>query len=63
MKLAVCDDQNEQALYIKKLIDKWAADRNEKCTVKVFENAEAFLFEYEENRAYDVIVLDIQMKK
>ncbi|MDO5397528.1 MAG: LytTR family DNA-binding domain-containing protein [bacterium] len=63
MKLAVCDDQSEQALYVKKLINKWAESRNEKCAVEIFENAEAFLFEYEENRAYDVIVLDIQMKK
>lgn len=63
MRIAICDDEKDQLRYLGKLVDEWAKSRNMPAAIHLFESAEAFLFAYSEDNSYDVLLLDIQMKK
>lgn len=62
MHVAICDDDRTQTDYLRSLVVQWAHERGSLPRVKVFESAESFLFEYGEDKSYDVLLLDIQMK-
>ena len=58
-KIAVCDDSAADMEYIQTLVREWAGER---CVqVKGFPSAEAFLFQYEEEKDFDILLLDIEM--
>lgn len=59
---ALCDDEPEQTAYIKSLLMQWASDRPYAIDIRTFDSAEAFLFTYAEDRRFDILLLDIQMK-
>ena len=40
----------------------WSAHEGHGCEIRTFASAEAFLFEYEEDKAYDILLLDVEMK-
>ena len=61
IKIAVCDDEHQQTEYIKSLVNKWADANNIKVTVDMFENAENFKFAWSESKAFDILLLDIEM--
>ena len=61
--IAICDDEQGQIEYLKRTVQKWAAKREYCCDISAFSRAEAFLFEYSENDAYDILLLDIEMGK
>ena len=61
MKLAICEDELTIAEQITRLVQSWAALRGQAVYITRFESAEAFLFAYEDNKAMDLILLDIQM--
>ena len=44
-RIAVCDDERADALYISSFIKKWASDHAVMVHVEEFPSAEAFLFE------------------
>ena len=63
-RCAVCDDNAADAAFVVSLIDKWNQENgNERAIFKaeIFHSAEAFLFAYEENQEYDILLLDIEM--
>jgi len=60
-KIAICDDSQADAEYIAKLVKEWAKDRI--VIIKSFPSAEAFMFNYTEEKDYDVLLLDIEMGK
>lgn len=62
-QIAVCDDQDEQLQELKSFIFRWSQNRGFPCQIQAFSSGEEFLFAYEENRAYDIIVLDIEMRE
>lgn len=62
MKIAVCDDEPEQAEFISSIAEKWGTESGHSCEIKVFSSSEAFLFDYEEEKAYDILLLDVEMK-
>ncbi|MDE7416012.1 MAG: LytTR family DNA-binding domain-containing protein [Lachnospiraceae bacterium] len=62
-RIAVCDDERADALYISSFIKKWASDHAVMVHVEEFPSAEAFLFEYEEDRTFDILFLDIEMQE
>ena len=41
---------------------KWASLRGHVCRICTFPSGEAFLFAYEEDKAYDVLLLDVKMR-
>lgn len=60
-KIAVCDDRQEDIDYISKLVKGWAAQTGHMIKLNTFMSAEAFLFHYDEEHDYDMLLLDIEM--
>jgi len=60
--IAICDDEHEERTYVTGLVQDWATTRNHATRVRHFQSAEAFLFAYEDDQAYDILLLDIQMQ-
>ena len=63
LNIAVCDDEAAQIEYLSSLVEQWAASTGNVVMLKSFVSAESFLFEYAENKNYDILLLDIQMKE
>ena len=61
MRIAVIDDQPADRDYIAALVTRWAKDRDTAVTAVPFPSAEAFLFDYSEDRDFDILLLDIEM--
>jgi DNA-binding LytR/AlgR family response regulator len=59
---AVCDDEAPEREYLRSLTEKWAKDRNRRVGISCFDSAEAFLFAYDQDKSFDILLLDIQMK-
>ncbi len=60
---AICDDEYTQRNYITTIVQKWADKSNTFIDISHYESAESFLFNYEENKLIDILLLDIQMKE
>jgi len=61
LNFAICDDNPAQTTYIKELIKEWSRQTKHPADTATFLSAEAFLFEYEENKQFDILLLDIEM--
>lgn len=62
--IAVCDDEAGQRDYLISLIGQWFAGHSAlKGDIRQYPSAEAFLFDYEENKDWQLLVLDIEMKE
>ena len=61
IKIAVCDDEHEQAEYIKMLVNKWAGEQNIEISIEMFGSAENFKAARNESESFDILLLDIQM--
>lgn len=61
-KIAICDDMEQDAQYITSAVMKWAQKENYSVDIQVFSSAESFLFQYAEQKNYDILLLDIEMK-
>lgn len=62
VRIGICDDEEEQLQYLSNLLSGWAPKTGLPFEVRTFPSAEAFLFAYEEDSAYDILILDIEMK-
>lgn len=63
-KIAICDDVEAAAEYARTLVTEWAKEvLQEPVEVEVYTSAEAFLFHYEEDRSYQILLLDVEMPK
>lgn len=60
-KLAICDDNGEYARFIDGLVARWAEQSGIQARTALFPSAEAFLFQYEEERDFDILLLDVEM--
>lgn len=60
---AICDDENKELEYLSSIIVDWCAATSNTPQVSRFTSAESFLFDYEENKSYDILLLDIQMRE
>ena len=58
-KIAICDDSAADIEYIQTLVREWAGEKSVR--IKGFSSAEAFLFHYEEEKDFDILLLDIEM--
>ena len=61
-RIAICDDEQNQIEYITSIVASWSAHEGHGCEIRTFASAEAFLFEYEKDKAYDILLLDVEMK-
>ena len=60
-KIAICDDSQADVEYIAKLVKEWAKDKI--VVIKTYPSAEAFMFNYAEEKDFDILLLDIEMGK
>lgn len=58
---AVCDDEPAELDYLEKIVHEWASENGHTARVDRFPSAEAFLFRYAEDKAFDILLLDIEM--
>lgn len=60
-RIAITDDNPADIKYIHSVLERWADSRSLSVHIDSYPSAEAFLFQYEENPACDIILLDIEM--
>lgn len=60
-RFAVCDDNSVDISYVTALLEKWSRAVDIPVQIKGFPSAEAFLFAWEEEKRFDVLILDVEM--
>ncbi len=63
MRFAVVDDNPLDIENVVNKVKVWGKSKCIDTSFSEYDSAEAFLFSYEDDKAYDVILLDIEMKK
>lgn len=61
-KIAICDDSEREITYLTELVKNWAEQTQNTINITTFPSAEAFLFHYSEEKDFDILLLDIEMK-
>lgn len=61
--IAVCDDEFVERQYIENIITKLAREKKIEIKIDLYDSSESFLFMYQEKKDYDILLLDIEMKK
>ena len=61
LNIAVCDDEATERKAIEELVCEWSRLSSVNAAVESFPSAESFLFEFEENKNFDVLLLDVEM--
>ena len=61
--IAICDDNTADIQYLSTLLQEWAGQKGTLLRTDTFPTAEAFLFHYQEEKDYDILLLDIEMEK
>lgn len=59
--IAICDDEQTDVDFLRTLISAWTHEGNRHVRISDFPNAEAFLFAFDEDKSFDILLLDIQM--
>ena len=60
-KIGICDDNQNDSEYLAELLQTWAKQSGYSLNIETFLSAESFLFHYAEEKAYDILLLDIEM--
>ena len=60
-RVAIVDDSAKDAEFVQDILNSWAGQRQADIRAEVFPNAESFLFRYAEDKAWDILLLDIEM--
>ena len=60
-KIAICDDSQIDRQYVMNMVQKWASLNSLLIHIDSYSSAESFLFSYEQNKDYDILLLDIEM--
>ena len=60
-KIAICDDDGKQRQYVQGIVTKWAEKNRHLVDLKLYEEARPFLFDYEEEKDFDILLLDVEM--
>lgn len=61
LKIAICDDEQSQVEYLSGVVSAWAEKSRHVVEVKTYSSAKAFLFDYSEEKDFDILLLDIEM--
>lgn len=62
MKIAIVEDEASHSMILEKYITDWSSACQIVCRIQTYISAESFLFDWEEEKDFSVIFLDIQMK-
>lgn len=60
-KIAICDDEASVIEYISSIVTDWEVKTGHTVALRTFSSAESFLFSYEDENDYDILLLDIEM--
>ena len=60
-RVAIVDDSTTDAEFVLGILNSWAAQRQANIQAEVFPSSEAFLFQYAEDKDWDILLLDIEM--
>ncbi len=61
MRIAICDDNKTDALFVQKITENWLKSRGFEVQIETFSSAESFLFRYAEEKNFDILLLDVEM--
>ncbi|MCL1794654.1 MAG: LytTR family DNA-binding domain-containing protein [Oscillospiraceae bacterium] len=61
IKIAVCEDKEEQSQYIKFIAGRWAEENRLQIQAEMFGSAENLKLEIAGGKKYDILLLDIEM--
>lgn len=61
MRAAIVDDEITEQNLMEKYLREWACRRELLIEIKKYDNAECFLFSWEDDKDFDLLVLDIEM--
>lgn len=60
---AICDDLPTDREVVSQYLKRWADSRGHTITLSMFSSAESFLFAFDDSKAYELLLLDIEMEK
>ena len=60
-KIAICDDEEQQREYLGEIVTAWAKKNRHLVNLKIYTESNAFLFDYAEEKDFDILLLDIEM--
>lgn len=63
LKVAVCDDNETDLKYMIQCLNDWSHTANRVLEIHTFLSAEQFLFRYDEEKDFQILILDIEMGK
>lgn len=63
MRVAIVDDEKSEQDLLEKCLREWAGQKRLYIEIIKFESAESFLFSWEEDKKYDLLLLDIEMRE
>ena len=63
LQVAICDDEEYYREKIQSLLKQYLDKQDLKYTIQLYSSGEQFLNHYENNVKYDIVFLDISMKK
>lgn len=61
LKISICDDDAGQRAYLADVVSSWAKRNRHPVLLKQYADAKAFLFDYSEEKDFDILLLDIEM--
>lgn len=60
-KIAICDDDISQVDFLETILTPWLKINNILADIKKYSSAKSFLFDYESEKDFDILLLDIEM--
>ena len=61
LHVAICDDEENEIEYLKYAVEDWAKKEDIITNIETYASAESFLFQYEECKNYQILLLDVEM--
>lgn len=61
LKIAVCDDNESHRVYLLDMVNEWAKKNRHLAEIKPYAEAKSFLFDYAEEKDFDILLLDVEM--
>lgn len=61
-RTAICDDDEKQLQLLCSQVNKWGSLPGHACEIRTFSSGEEFLFEYDQDKTFDILLLDVEMQ-
>ncbi len=61
LQIMICDDETVSLSFLERTVREWAAERKWEVKISLYQSAEQFLFDSEDQEEADILLLDIDM--